>query len=235
MRQTSFPVMLFAAGFGTRMGQLTADQPKPLIPVGGRCLIDHAFAQIDAVKAGPVVVNLHYRGEQIERHLNGRDVRLSWEKDQILETGGGMRAALHLLGPDPVIALNTDAVWTGDNPLQQLMDGWDNSRMDALLLLLPASKATGHKGKGDFLLSEDGRIRRANGADGTVYLGAQIINTTGLSAISETVFSLNRLWDVMIAEGRAYGIVHRGGWCDVGSPDGIALAEAMLAEQTDVS
>jgi MurNAc alpha-1-phosphate uridylyltransferase len=235
MRKNSFPVMLFAAGFGTRMGALTADRPKPLIPVAGRTLMDHALAQIDAVEVGPVVVNLHYRGEQIVQHLNGRNIQFSWENDQILETGGGMRAALPMLGSGPVIALNTDAVWTGENPLLQLMAAWDESRMDALLLLLPVHRATGHKGRGDFLLSETGHIRRANGADGAVYLGAQIIKTAGLYAIAETVFSLNKLWDRMIAEGRAYGLVHHGGWCDVGSPEGIVLAETMLAELPDVS
>lgn len=227
--------MLFAAGFGTRMGALTADRPKPLIPVAGQTLMDHALAQIDAVEVGPVVVNLHYRGEQIVQHLNGRNIQFSWENDQILETGGGMRAALPMLGSGPVIALNTDAVWTGENPLLQLMAAWDESRMDALLLLLPVHHATGHKGRGDFLLSETGHIRRANGADGTVYLGAQIIKTTALYAITETVFSLNKLWDRMISEGRAYGLEHRGGWCDVGSPEGIVLAETMLAELPDVS
>jgi MurNAc alpha-1-phosphate uridylyltransferase len=213
---------------------LTAEQPKPLIPVAGRALIDHAMDQVDAATTGPVVVNLHYRGEQIVSHLSGRPVRFSWEHGQILETGGGLRAALPMLGSGPVITLNTDAVWTGQNPLTQLLDAWDEARMDVLMLLLPAGKAVGHGGKGDFLLSDDGRIRRANGADGAVYLGAQILKTNGLLAITEPVFSLNRLWDSMIAEGRAYGLIHQGGWCDVGSPAGIALAETMLRSALDV-
>ena len=65
------PLMLFAAGFGTRMGALTADRPKPLIPVAGRPLIDHALALAEEAGAAPVVVNLHYRGEQIGRASGG--------------------------------------------------------------------------------------------------------------------------------------------------------------------
>ncbi len=220
--------MLFAAGFGTRMGALTATMPKPLIPVAGRPLIDHALTLADGAGITRRVANLHYRGAQLEAHLAGRNVALSWEREQILETGGGLRAALPLLGAGPVMTLNTDAVWTGQNPLSQLLAGWDDSRMDALLLLLPATQAAGHGGRGDFLLSPDGRISRAKGADGLVYLGAQILRTDRLSAISEPVFSLNLLWDAMISEGRAYGMVHDGGWCDVGHPEGIATAEAML-------
>jgi len=225
-----FPLMLFAAGFGTRMGALTADRPKPLIEVAGRALIDHALAIADQAKAAPRVVNLHYLGDRIERHLQGRDVALSWERAVILDTGGGLRAALPLLGPGPVMTLNSDAVWTGQNPLLQLAAAWDDAAMDALLLLLPAGQARGHAGRGDFLLDPAGRLARAAGAPGAVYLGAQILRTEALHTIPDPVFSLNRVWDGMIGAGRAYGLIHRGGWCDVGHPAGIAEAEALLAD-----
>lgn len=219
--------MLFAAGFGTRMGTLTANTPKPLIKVAGKPLIDHALTLVDAAKVGKTVVNLHYLGDQIACHLQGRDIALSWEHTQILETGGGLKAALPLLQGDTVFTLNTDAVWSGQNPLIELQAAWDPEKMDALLLLLPADKALGHSGKGDFLLASDGRIRRAAGAAAPIYLGAQILKTQALTAVTEPVFSLNLLWDQAIAQGRAYGLLHQGGWCDVGRPEGIALAETL--------
>lgn len=229
MRHDPPPLMLFAAGFGTRMGDLTKAQPKPLIPVAGRALIDHALAVADAAGITRRVANVHYLPDQIAAHLAGCDVALSWERDRILETGGGLKAALPLLGGNPVATLNTDAVWTGRNPLRQLLAAWDGARMDGLLLLLPAGQAQGHSGTGDFLMDADGRLTRARGAAGPVYLGAQILRTDGLAAITEPVFSLNLLWDRMIADGRLFGLIHDGGWCDVGSPKGIALAEALLA------
>lgn len=225
-----FPLMLFAAGRGTRMGALTADRPKPMIPVAGRPLIDHALTLADTAGVRRTVVNLHSHGEVLAAHLAGREVGLSWEREALLETGGGLRKALPLLGDSPVLTLNSDAVWTGDNPLRELMAAWDGVRMEALLLLLPAAQARGHAGRGDFLMDADGRLRRAAGADGLVYLGAQILRTEGLAGIGQEVFSLNLLWDRMIAEGRAFGLVHQGGWCDVGRPEGIAEAEALLAE-----
>jgi MurNAc alpha-1-phosphate uridylyltransferase len=224
----SFPLMVFAAGFGTRMGALTAHRPKPLIPVAGKPLLDHALDLADQAGAWPVVVNTHYLADQIAQHLAGRPVTLSHEADEILETGGGLRKALPHLGDGPVMTLNSDAVWTGQNPLSQLVAQWDPDRMDALLLLLPVDQATGHKGTGDFLIGADGRIARAKGAPGLVYLGAQILRCEGLTGVDRTVFSLNILWDEMIGRGRAFGIVHDGGWCDVGRPEGIAEAEAML-------
>ena len=222
-----FPVMLFAAGFGTRMGALTQTMPKPLIPVAGRPLLDHALDLCRADIVSHRVINLHYLGAQIARHLAGREVALAYE-DSILETGGGLRAALPLLGAGPVLTLNTDAVWSGQNPLAELAAAWDDMQMDALLLLAPLRHALGHKGTGDFLINAAGQISRANGAPGVIYVGAQILRTDRLADVAEPVFSVNLLWDQMIAEGRAYGLIHNGGWCDVGQPESIALAERML-------
>lgn len=223
--------MLFAAGFGTRMKELTRTRPKPLIEVAGRSLLDRALDLADAARIPRRVVNAHYLANQIVAHLNGGSAQVTVETPEILDTGGGLRAALPLLGAGPVFTLNTDAVWTGPNPLAALRAAWDPARMDALLLLVPAGRAHGHSGAGDFTLDPDGRIARG---PGYVYSGAQILDPDGLATIAETVFSLNRLWDRIGAEGRLYGVVHRGGWCDVGRPEGIAEAEAMLADPPEL-
>jgi MurNAc alpha-1-phosphate uridylyltransferase len=215
------------------MGPLTRTRPKPLIAVAGKPLIDHALDLAALPGITRKVVNLHYLGDQIATHLKGRGLILSWERDLILDTGGGLRAAAPLLGPGPALTLNTDAVWTGANPLAELMAAWDGTRMDALLLLAPASRALGHSGNGDFLMDDQGLIARAAGQQGLIYLGAQIVKPELLKEIPETVFSMNLLWDRLIARGRAFGLVHRGGWCDVGRPEGIALAEGMLASWQD--
>ena len=213
-------VMIFAAGFGTRMGTLTADRPKPLIPVAGRALIDHALALTGARQ---VVVNTHYHAQMIQKHLATTNVRINHEPD-ILDTGGGLRAALPILGDGPVYTLNADAVWSGPNPLDVLADQWNPEVMDALLLLVPKANALGHIGGGDFI-STNGRLERGKG---DVYTGAQIIKTDGLADIPEQRFSLNLLWDKLLVLRRVYGAVYAGQWCDVGQPEGIATAEQLL-------
>lgn len=217
--------MLFAAGFGTRMGDLTRTRPKPLIPVAGRPLIDHALAIVTDAGIARPVVNAHYHADMLKAHLAGTDVRVSHEHPQILDTGGGLRAALPLLGDGPVYTLNTDAVWTGPNPLTTLCNAWNPEIMDALLLLVPKANATGHAGAGDFVIDSGGRLTRG---PGPVYTGAQIIKPDGLHQIDQTAFSMMVLWERLIANGRLFGVLHTGGWCDVGSPAGIALAENML-------
>ena len=226
----TLPVMIFAAGFGTRMGALTRDRPKPLIEVAGRALIDHALGLVDAYAPPRTVVNLHYRADQLAAHLAARGVHLSRETPEILDTGGGLRAALPLLGEGPVITMNSDAIWRGPNPLDHLAPLWDGARMEALLLCLPPDRARGHAGDGDFARAPDGRLARGKGL---VYSGVQIIDPACLGAIPEPVFSLNRAWDGLAAQGRLFGAVYPGHWCDVGRPEGIALAEEMLAG-TDV-
>jgi MurNAc alpha-1-phosphate uridylyltransferase len=219
--------MIFAAGFGTRMGVLTADRPKPLIPVAGKSLIDHALDVAAGVEVGRIVVNTHYRAGQMAAHLSGTGVRISHEAGEILETGGGLRKALPLLGPGPVAILNSDGIWTGANPLAELAAVWDGRRMETLLLLLPVDAALGSTAKGDFRLSE-GRISRGLGGEDHLYIGASIIDPARLAGIEAPTFSLNRVWDQMIAAGSAFGLVHQGGWCDVGHPDGIMAAERLL-------
>jgi N-acetyl-alpha-D-muramate 1-phosphate uridylyltransferase len=228
MSDYPFPLMIFAAGFGTRMGALTADRPKPLIRVAGRPLIDHALAVAAEAGVTRTVVNTHYRADQMAAHLAGRGVLICHEADRILETGGGLKAALPLLGDGPVAILNSDGIWTGDNPLQELKTVWDGDRMEALLLLLPLAQTLGHGPKGDFRLDPSGRLSRGQGGEDHVYIGAHILNPARVAATKDAVFSLNRSWDEMIAAGTAFGVVHQGGWCDVGHPEGIAAAEGLL-------
>lgn len=219
--------MLFAAGFGTRMGALTRHRPKPLIEVAGRALIDHALAFVQTAQTGTVVANLHYRPEMLEAHLHGSGVHTIREQPDILETGGGLRNALPLLGPEPVVTMNTDAVWVGPNPLDMLTQAWDPARMDALLICVPMAQTRGHGPKGDFEIAADGQLRRGNDF---VYSGVQILKTDLLRDVPEASFSLNVVWNRMAAAGRLFGLSYPGQWCDVGNPDGIAEAEAMLAE-----
>jgi N-acetyl-alpha-D-muramate 1-phosphate uridylyltransferase len=215
-------VMIFAAGLGTRMGALTRDLPKPMIPVAGRPLIDHALAQID--QADTIVVNLFHHAEILQSHLSSAETETIVETER-LETGGGLRQALPLLGTGPVFTLNSDAVWTGALATSQLRAAWDPERMDALLLLVAPQNAHGHSGGGDFLVDEASRLRRG---PGLIYTGAQIIKTELLQQIPDRVFSLNLLWDRMLAKGRVFGVAHQGQWCDVGRPESIKIAETLL-------
>lgn len=221
MTDTPTAALLFAAGLGTRMAPLTDTKPKPLIYVAGRPLLDHALSQCRDLRK---VVNTHYLAPQIRAHLADTDVLISDETDALLETGGGLKHALLLLQSNPVVTLNTDAVWRGPNAIETLLSAWSPD-MEALLLMIPRDSAIGHSGTGDFDIDPSGRLSK--GTD-YIYSGAQIIRTDRLSDISETVFSMWSLWEGMLERGGMFGCSYDGQWCDVGRPESIPLAEKML-------
>jgi MurNAc alpha-1-phosphate uridylyltransferase len=213
--------MIFAAGLGTRMRPLTDDRPKAMVEVAGRPLIDHALDQ--AAGCAPVVVNAHHHASLLRAHLAGRGAQVLHEL-QLLETGGGLRNALPRLGPGPVLTLNADACWTGPRAADTLRAVW-REEMEGLLLLVPGARAVNHAGA-DFGLLPDGRVTREHRS--LAYTGAGIHRTDGLAGIAGDRFSLWELWRPMLARGTLHGVLHPGRWADVGTPEGIAAAEAML-------
>ena len=230
--------MVMAAGLGKRMRPLTATRPKPLVEGGGKALIDHVFDRLRAGGVERAVVNVHYLADALEAHLAARvrgiDVIVSDERARLMETGGGLVQARHLLGDDPVLVVNSDNLWV-DGPVDAtrlLGSRWDDGAMDALLLLVPLARANSHKGQGDFHMAADGRItgRREPGrAAPFVFTGVQIIHPRLIADWPEGPFSTMLFWERAIAAGRLYGIVHQGLWFDVGTPEAIPRAEAMLA------
>ncbi len=223
--------MILAAGFGTRMGALTAMRPKPLIPVAGRALLDHAITAARA-GGGRIAVNAHYRADQIAAHLAAHhpDIALSVEAPAILDSGGGIKRALPHLGTDPIATLNADAVWSGPDPLSLLVQGWDGARMGALVLLVPRARAVGRQGGGDFSPDAQGRLTWDRAEGGLIHTGAQLIAPALLADHPADVFSLRDIWQALMDEGRLFGVTYPGHWADVGHPEGLALAEAMLTD-----
>lgn len=217
--------MIFAAGYGTRMGDLTRNTPKPMLHLAGRPMIDRAVEMVRDAGIARVVANTHYLHDRIAPHLVQLGLSVSRETPEILETGGGLRAALPLLGSGPVLTLNPDAAWTGPNPARALIEAW-RPGMQALLMLVPLDHARTTRTNGDFSF-EEGEIRRKGSF---LYTGAQIIQTDRLAEISDPVFSLNVYWDLLAASGPVHALVHEGDWCDIGHPAGLAEAERMIAD-----
>lgn len=231
--------MVMAAGLGKRMRPLTATRPKPLVVVNGRALIDHVFDRLRASGVERAVVNVHYLADALEAHLHNRvsgiDVVVSDERKQLMETGGGIVQARDLIGDDPFLVVNSDNLWV-DGPsdaIRMLAARWDDTKMDALLLMVPLARANHHAGQGDFRLAADGRIigRRQPGKLAPfVYTGVQILSPRVIADWPEGPFSTMLFWERAIAAGRAYGLVHQGLWFDVGTPAAVGKTEVMLAD-----
>ncbi|MBP6379711.1 MAG: nucleotidyltransferase family protein [Sphingorhabdus sp.] len=230
--------MIMAAGLGTRMRPLTEKKPKPLVEVAGKTLLDHVLDKARLAEIGKVVVNVHYLPEQIEAHLaeHAQDLRvaISDERDLLMETGGGLVKAEHLIDAEPFYCLNSDAIWTDEgksDALSRLADAWDGERMDGLLLIVSRERAFQHSGKGDFFLDDESRLIRRGYHDSApwIYTGNQLISHRLIREAPDGPFSTNFFWDRAITEGRLFGLVHQGDWYDIGSPQAIAPTEAALA------
>ena len=229
--------MILAAGLGARMQPLTLKHPKPLVAVAGKPIIAYALDRLRAADVAEAVVNVHYLPEQIERWAAGIAVPrlvISNERDSLLDTGGGVKKALALLGADPFFVLNGDSFWVeGARPaLERLRAAWDGRRMDCLLLLAAMTSAVGFEGRGDFLMHPDGRLaRRPEGEIAPfAYAGCYLVHPRLFADSPDGPFSMNLLWDRALAKGRLFGLRHDATWIHVGTPDAIAAAEEALAE-----
>ena len=227
--------MVLAAGLGTRMRPLTLDKPKPLVPVAGRPMIDHALDKLAQAGIARAVVNVHYLPDMLIEHLARRtrpEVAISDERELLLETGGGMVHASGLL-PDPFFCVNSDNIWL-DGPtdaFRELSAAWDPARMDALLLLVSHTRARNFRGKGDFHMSAAGKLsrRRSGRIAPFVFTGIQLVAKRLLRDAPAGPFSTNLLWSRAIEEGRLYGAAFTGEWFEVGGPGAIGPTEAALA------
>lgn len=229
--------MVLAAGLGQRMRPLTDNKPKPMIEVDGRPLIDHALDRLVDAGVTKAVVNLFYLGEQIREHLAGRDdiETVFSEEAERLETGGGVKQALALLGDEPFYVANADTFWLNGplDALKRLAREWDGEIMDGLLMLHSTVDAYGYTGHGDFQCLPDGRVARRPEMEiaPLLFTGVQILSKRFFDQAPEGAFSLNVLYDQAIERERLYGMIHDGEWFHIGTPEGLELVEGYLNER----
>ncbi|WP_156255434.1 nucleotidyltransferase family protein [Sandarakinorhabdus oryzae] len=230
--------MVMAAGLGKRMRPLTATRPKPLIEVAGKSLLDRALDGVAAAGVEHAVVNAHYFADQIEAAVRARKaparIDISDERGLLLETGGGITKALPLLQGPEFYTINADNMWI-DGPvdtLRLLAQRWDATAMDALLLLVPLSRAHGYEGRGDFHMDGLGRLTPRAGIRMApfVYSGLQIISRALFDGEPVEPFTMWRAWNKALENGRMFGISHPGLWFHVGTPASIGETEALLQE-----
>ncbi len=228
--------MVLAAGLGTRMRPLTDSTPKPMIRVWKKTMLDHGLDALANAGVNQAIVNVHYLADQIEEHVKTRampNVIISNERARLLDSGGGIRNALDVLGSDPFYLLNADSFWVeGAVPnLDRLANSWKPSRMDMLLMVAPTDCTVGFDGAGDFFMDRAGMLSRRGEQISApfAYTGAAIISPTVFENTPDGPFSLNRLFDTAIESGRLFGMKMDGLWLHVGTPEAINLAEHAIA------
>jgi N-acetyl-alpha-D-muramate 1-phosphate uridylyltransferase len=228
--------MVLAAGLGTRMRPLTNTRPKCLVTVGGKTLMDHMLDRLVAAGVTRVIVNVHAHADMLEEHLRGRrdvEILISDERALLMDTGGGVRKALPLIGEAPYIHCNTDSIWEEPegSAIARLVAGFDPATMDARLLLADMDNCLGFDGAGDFLMDDAARIhlRGSTPSAPFAWTGVQVVNPAILANEPIEPFSFKRLWERAQTAGRLHGAPLGGFWMHVGDPRARDEAEARLA------
>lgn len=218
--------MILAAGLGKRMRPLTDHCPKPLLPVAGKPLIVHHLERLAAAGIRDVVINVSYRADQIVAALGDGShygTQIAWSREtHPLETGGGIRQALPLLGHAPFLLVNGD-IWCDLDPstLPELGD-------DLAHLVLVDNPA--HHPEGDFRLDAQGRVHDT-GASRLTFAGLSLIDPALVAEHDPGEFPLAPLLRAAMHEGRVGGTRHRGHWVDVGTPERLAELDRELRQR----
>ena len=230
--------MVLAAGLGTRLRPITDRLPKPLVPVGGRPMIDYVLDSLAEAGVTKVAINIHHHADMMLSHLAKRmdmEILISDERDRLMNNGGGLVKGLKLLPDGPVVVMNADLFWVGEpenqlSNLRELIQFFDPDRMDMAMLCVTLEQAIGHDGKKDFNLDAEARLTRYSEGDPkpVVYAGAFVVDTAFFADAPDEPFNLNIYFDKAIRNGRLFGTMLSGHWITVGSPDGLEAAEGFL-------
>jgi len=225
--------LIFAAGFGKRMGHITQEIPKSLIKIHGKPILYYALESVLRGGFKQVIINTHYLYEQINAAVaafnNPTDTKIILlHEPVILETGGAVKNALKYIDQDIVATINSDTIIESEHDFfADMRAAWDPQKMDILFLLHDIKKAVGYTGRGDFDLLDTGRVYKPALAKVFKYMnaGSHILKTSIIEANPRDVFSLGEYY----GGDRLYGIVNQGNWYHVSCPEDISETEKHLA------
>ena len=204
--------MILAAGFGKRIHPLTLKQPKPLLKIGDETLLSNTLKFLQLLGITQVVVNIHYLGEQIVDYINKNKFNLAInivrEKDKILDTGGGILNAIQHFSNEAFLIINPDTLWNSHylKELKMMQKVFFENEKKCLLLVVNKKKSFDQSFKGDFNLKNNLISRKSRDNLDYIYTGLQIIEPGVFSNINEKVFSINKIWDKLIASNELYAI-----------------------------
>ena len=205
--------MILAAGFGKRIQPLTFDCPKPLLKIGKETLLSNTLKFLEQYKISQIVINVHYLGEQIVDYINKNKFNLTinivQEKDKILNTGGGVLNAINYFLNEPFLIINPDTIWNSHYLKElKLMDKlfFENKKNKCSLLVVNKEKSFDKSFKGDFNLKNKLISRKDTDDLNCIYTGLQIIKPEVFSDLDADVFSINKIWDMLIETNELHGI-----------------------------
>ena len=201
--------MVLAAGLGKRMQPLTLKTPKPLLEINNISLLERAINLLIKSGVEEISINVHHLPEQIEKFIREKkfkvEVNISKETDALLDTGGGILEATKHFDDNPFYVINPDTLWSDRyiEEVKRLEDSYSKNKKPTLLLVNKKLSFDGSF-KGDFNITNN-QISRDEKNE-FIFTGLQIINRSFLTSENSKVFSMNKIWNDLIANKELYGI-----------------------------
>ena len=192
--------MILAAGLGKRMRPITFETPKPLLQIGSKNLIERAIELLINHGIEEVVINVHHLSEKIKEFIGKKKYKIkiliSDEKDQLLDTGGGIYKATKPF-TKPFVVINPDTLWRNSysDELKYLEELYFKRKYPCLLLV-KKSLSFDKSFVGDFNLKGE-KISRDQSNE-FIFTGLQILDQSVFSFVNEKIFSMNKVWNNLI-------------------------------------
>ena len=217
----NFNLMILAAGYGKRMKNLTKDKPKPLLIINKKELLRHTIEFFLNLGCNKIIINTHYLHNQISnfitKNYKKNNIKLIFEPE-LLNTGGGIKNALSFLGTTNFLVTNSDILWNINNSddILSFIKKYEEVKT-CKLLLVQNQKFNGLKKTfGDFKLENNLVKRWVNNDPLLYYSGLQIINPNIFSTLEKKIFSMNKVWDLLIDERKLEGTIIKSSISHIG-------------------
>lgn len=230
---------ILAAGKGTRLRPYTDNIPKPMVLLNGQPILEHTLDKLQSEDVHHVTINLYYLGDRITKYFEGRDIpQITYSHEtELLETGGGVKLAIHTMQDNPFYLINGDALWDDvegkPTALQQLGQAWEAEKMDMVLLLYPKSRMPDGTGVGDYNMDSNGSITRtADGSGEYMFTGIRIASPDLLKDTPEGSFSFLECMDKAESVKRLYGVEYDGVWHHISTPEDLESVNRLYASKT---
>ena len=201
--------MILTAGLGKRMQPLTNKKPKPLLEIGGSTLLERAINLLINHGVEEITVNVHHLANQIEKFISDFKseikIKISNEKDLLLDTGGGVKKGTKEFRDNPFFVINPDTLWSNkySKEVQSLEKEYFTNKRPCLLLVRK-ELSLDNSFKGDFNLNNN--LISKDDQNQYIFTGLQIMKNDHLAFFNKNIFSMNEVWTKLINENNLGGL-----------------------------
>ncbi|MEC7100024.1 MAG: nucleotidyltransferase family protein [Pseudomonadota bacterium] len=201
--------MILAAGLGKRMQPLTNKKPKPLLEIKGSTLLERAINLLINHGVEEIIVNIHHLAYQIEKFISNFKsevkIKISNEKDLLLDTGGGVKKGTKEFEDNPFFVINPDTLWSNkySEEVQSLEKEYSINKRPCLLLV-KKELSLDNSFKGDFNLNN--KLISKDEQNQFIFTGLQIMKNDHLAFTNKNIFSMNEVWTKLISENNLGGL-----------------------------